>query len=127
MPRLRSCGSSAAHVDVLGKPSERHPQRNIVVIRMPPVGGVSVITLIRSETTLDLSQKAEKVWEAHGGARGIAPVCETQTDGVALGDEGIDKLVSLGYWRAHISARGLHSRRHGPFLEEHSLRLVYAV
>ena len=28
----------------------------------PPVGGISVVTLIRTDTTLDHSQKAEKVW-----------------------------------------------------------------
>ena len=37
------------------------PQRKIDVKRELPVGSVSVFTLIRTDTTLDLSQKAEKV------------------------------------------------------------------
>ena len=32
----------------------------------PPVGGISVVTLIRTDTTLDHSQKAEKVCLAQG-------------------------------------------------------------
>ena len=37
------------------------PQRKIDVKRELPVGSVSVFTLIRTDTTLDHSQKAEKV------------------------------------------------------------------
>ena len=40
---------------------EPAPRRKIDVKREPPVGGVSVFTLIRTDTTLDHSQKAEKV------------------------------------------------------------------
>ena len=38
------------------------PHRKIDVKRELPVGSVSVFTLIRTDTTLDHSQKAEKVW-----------------------------------------------------------------
>ena len=41
------------------------PQRKIDVTSKPPVGGISVVTLIRTDTTLDHSQKAEKVWRIH--------------------------------------------------------------
>ena len=44
-----------------GKPGAPSPHRKIDVKREPPVGGVSVFTLIRTDTTLDHSQKAEKV------------------------------------------------------------------
>ena len=44
-----------------GKPGALLPHRKIDVKREPPVGGVSVFTLIRTDTTLDHSQKAEKV------------------------------------------------------------------
>ena len=44
-----------------GKPGALFPHRKIDVKREPPVGGVSVFTLIRTDTTLDHSQKAEKV------------------------------------------------------------------
>ena len=38
------------------------PQRKIGVTSKSPVGDISVVTLIRTDTTLDHSQKAEKVW-----------------------------------------------------------------
>jgi hypothetical protein len=37
------------------------PQRKIGVTSKTPVGVISVVTLIRTDTTLDHSQKAEKV------------------------------------------------------------------
>ena len=42
------------------------PQRKINVTCKSPVGDISVVTLIRTDTTLDHSQKAEKVcsWRA---------------------------------------------------------------
>ena len=45
----------------LGKPRDHNPTQNIVVTSKSPVGDVSVVTLIRTDTTLDHSQKAEKV------------------------------------------------------------------
>ena len=36
--------------------------RKINVTSKSPVGDISVVTLIRTDTTLDHSQKAEKVW-----------------------------------------------------------------
>ena len=47
----------------LGKPRDHNPTQNIVVTSKSPVGDVSVVTLIRTDTTLDHSQKAEKVWQ----------------------------------------------------------------
>ena len=38
------------------------PQRKIHVTSKSPVGDISVVTLIRTDTTLDHSQKAEKIW-----------------------------------------------------------------
>jgi hypothetical protein len=38
------------------------PQRKINVTSKSPVGDIPVVTLIRTDTTLDHSQKAEKVW-----------------------------------------------------------------
>ena len=40
------------------------PRRKINVTSKSPVGDISVVTLIRTDTTLDHSQKAEKVWQA---------------------------------------------------------------
>jgi hypothetical protein len=37
------------------------PRRKINVTSKSPVGDISVVTLIRTDTTLDHSQKAEKV------------------------------------------------------------------
>ena len=48
--------------------------RKIDVTSNPPVGGISVVTLIRTDTTLDHSQKAEKVWSALG--MGVRPLLQ---------------------------------------------------
>ena len=42
------------------------PRRKINVTSKSPVGDISVVTLIRTDTTLDHSQKAEKVWACRG-------------------------------------------------------------
>ena len=46
----------------MGKPRGSSPQTKINVTSKSPVGDISVVTLIRTDTTLDHSQKAEKVW-----------------------------------------------------------------
>ena len=48
--------------ELLSKLKETSPQRKIDVTSKSPVGDRSVVTLIRTDTTLDHSQKAEKVW-----------------------------------------------------------------
>ena len=45
----------------LSKLKKMAPRRKIVVTSKSPVGDISVVTLIRTDTTLDHSQKAEKV------------------------------------------------------------------
>ena len=50
----------------MGKPSGSSPQTKINVTSKSPVGDISVVTLIRTDTTLDHSQKAEKVWARVG-------------------------------------------------------------
>ena len=57
--KWRSRGMCARHD---GKPSEVKRGIKIRLILLPPGGGKSEIKLIRTDTTLDLSQKAEKVW-----------------------------------------------------------------
>ena len=47
---------------LLSKLEETPPQTKINVTSKSPVGDISVVTLIRTDTTLDHSQKAEKVW-----------------------------------------------------------------
>ena len=42
------------------------PRSKIRVTSKSPVGDISVVTLIRTDTTLDHSQKAEKVWRQLG-------------------------------------------------------------
>ena len=51
-------GNARAH---LSKLKETSPHRKINVTSKSPVGDISVVTLIRTDTTLDHSQKAEKV------------------------------------------------------------------
>ena len=46
------------------------PQRKIDVTSKSPVGDISVVTLIRTDTTLDHSQKAEKVCCSRASAWG---------------------------------------------------------
>ena len=46
----------------LSKLKGTSPQRKMNVTSKSPVGDISVVTLIRTDTTLDHSQKAEKVW-----------------------------------------------------------------
>ena len=45
----------------MSKLKRKPPQRKIHVTSKSPVGDISVVTLIRTDTTLDHSQKAEKV------------------------------------------------------------------
>ena len=47
--------------DDLGKPRHNHPLKKNQVTCKSPVGDISVVTLIRTDTTFDHSQKAEKV------------------------------------------------------------------
>ena len=54
---------------VTGKPREHRSPRKIDVTGKLAVASVSVVTLIRTDTTLDHSQKAEKVWSAISGRR----------------------------------------------------------
>ena len=48
----------------LSKLKRMSPLRKIIVTSKSPVGDISVVTLIRTDTTLDHSQKAEKVCSA---------------------------------------------------------------
>ena len=45
----------------MGKPRGPSPQTKINVTSKSPVGDISVVTLLRTDATLDHSQKAEKV------------------------------------------------------------------
>ena len=50
------------------------PQSKTYVTSKSPVGDISVVTLIRTDTTLDHSQKAEKVWsKGHVDCKGTPP------------------------------------------------------
>ena len=53
-------------LEPLSKLERTSPQRKINVTSKSPVGDISVVTLIRTDTTLDHSQKAEKVWPHFG-------------------------------------------------------------
>ena len=69
----------------LSKLERTPPHVKINVTSKSPVGDISVVTLIRTDTTLDHSQKAEKVcihwhWQAHQGG--------AQCQHVVFGDKG---------------------------------------
>ena len=63
----------------LSKLKRPPPQRKINVTSKSPVGDIPVVTLIRTDTTLDHSQKAEKVWQGmhvcNSTSHGRATVC----------------------------------------------------
>ena len=50
------------HVRASEQAQDRLSPEKIHVTSKSPVGDISVVTLIRTDTTLDHSQKAEKVW-----------------------------------------------------------------
>ena len=50
------------HVRASEQAQDRLSPEKIDVTSKSPVGDISVVTLIRTDTTLDHSQKAEKVW-----------------------------------------------------------------
>ena len=58
---LAVCEASATPETSSGSAQTWFPIQKFGVTSKPPVGGISVITLIRTDTTLDHSQKAEKV------------------------------------------------------------------
>ena len=55
------CHAEATREGLPSKLGSTLPQRKIIVTSKSPVGDISVVTLIRTDTTLDHSQKAEKV------------------------------------------------------------------
>ena len=61
VPHLAKCNARATREVPSSKLKEQPPQRKIGVTSNLPVGRISVVTLIRTDTTLDHSQKAEKV------------------------------------------------------------------
>ena len=61
VPHLAQCNARATREVPSSKLKEQPPQRKIGVTSNLPVGRISVVTLIRTDTTLDHSQKAEKV------------------------------------------------------------------
>ena len=68
-PGLVQCqGNTFGHMSKL---KVAPTQRKIDVTSKSPVGDISVVTLIRTDTTLDHSQKAEKVWNNMASASNI--------------------------------------------------------
>ena len=61
VPHLALCSARATRGWPASKLAKPTPQRKIGVTSKTPVGVISVVTLIRTDTTLDHSQKAEKV------------------------------------------------------------------
>ena len=71
MPHPAWCNARATREVPSSKLKEQPPHRKIGVTSNLPVGRISVVTLIRTDTTLDHSQKAEKVWRRQPQTRGI--------------------------------------------------------
>jgi len=66
--RFRRCAVPGRRLGVSEQAQEKPPPRKIDVTSKSPVGDISVVTLIRTDTTLDHSQKAEKVCTSLRGA-----------------------------------------------------------
>ena len=58
---LAMCNAGATREGLRASSREHLPREKINVTSKSPVGDISVVTLIRTDTTLDHSQKAEKV------------------------------------------------------------------
>ena len=63
---------------LLSKLEETPPQTKINVTSKSPVGDISVVTLIRTDTTLDHSQKAEKVCSCRAQLLRLAQVAASK-------------------------------------------------
>ena len=80
------------------------PRRKINVTSKSPVGDISVVTLIRTDTTLDHSQKAEKVWsKGHVDCKGTPPRETKVRVRVALGRYNTS-------WGPHADTENLRKR-----------------
>ena len=77
---------------LLSKLKEAPPQRKIDVTSKSPVGDISVVTLIRTDTTLDHSQKAEKVCRSLKNAQSLKNQTSTKTLFLTLGRKATQQL-----------------------------------
>ena len=78
----RKCASLVQHLKASEQAREDTSPRKINVTSKSPVGDISVVTLIRTDTTLDHSQKAEKVWTTHTVAHCLRiTICNRVMDG----------------------------------------------
>ena len=101
-------GEVPCQCNTRGSPSKLKrtpPQAKIRVTSKSPVGDISVVTLIRTDTTLDHSQEAEKVWQLHTRSNIFKPksccqllATECSTSG------GVDHFALGRYW--DISDKG---------------------
>ena len=74
--RLARCKTSATHEGYWASSSRHRPHRKINVTSKSPVGDISVVTLIRTDTTLDHSQKAEKVCVEQPASKAAGEQCK---------------------------------------------------
>ena len=94
---------------LLSKLEETPPQTKINVTSKSPVGDISVVTLIRTDTTLDHSQKAEKVWSV---------CCQRQKSKMmqnihdAFGQRPVQLLPRIAQERTWMIVRWAAKQRH---------------
>ena len=95
------------------------PRRKINVTSKSPVGDISVVTLIRTDTTLDHSQKAAKVWASRvvtsirGFFVGRLAVCgEGGENDATIGGAPVAKyfLASTEWQRQLVGGRRLNTQ-----------------
>ena len=82
------------------------PRPKIVVTSKSPVGDISVVTLIRTDTTLDHSQKAEKVWLLPFEASGRCVLAGQLKQSFELGWKGNQEMYDHSVKRKSRTRRG---------------------
>ena len=107
---LAECQASATHEVLQASPVSTIPKKNHVTNKSP-VGDISAVTLIRTDTTLDHSQKAEKVcleiWRQAQGTN--ENICKTDTKDKFL-PTAPERWLQLTAWlsdNAHPSGGGV--------------------
>ena len=104
---LQKCKAEATSGQPAGKPNRNCPPKKIDVTRKLPVGSVSVVTLIRTDTTLDHSQKAEKVCIAKCVGRSIRRVQNRMSDDAFMKSHSLHHSLPplrRGSGRSRVSA-----------------------
>ena len=105
------CARQRQHVRATEQAQSDISRRKIAVTFKSPVGDISAVTLMRTDTTLEKSQKAEKVCSTAGGDQSTKHKTKT---GSALGLGGVNAQTGplvLNSFRSFSLANQTHDHR----------------